>query len=150
MTGTPAAAARFLSAGLNAAPSELPAIGSRSRTLVLRMTSLCDGLAGSTGVPAGPMTLHAANRIWILDVEREPVAPAVVAERIGRGDFHHGRPIGSVLLTIEHAQTAVTRSQCGHRHRSRFASKAATDLNDSSPAYQSADGHDQIGWVHWL
>src|SRR5581483_6385939 len=53
-------------AGLNAAPSELPASGRRSRILpsfALRMTNRCDGFAGSTGVPAGPMTLHAANRI---------------------------------------------------------------------------------------
>src|SRR6476469_150110 len=53
-------------AGLNAAPSELPARGRRSRifpSFALRMTNFCDGFAGSIGVPGGPMTLHAANRI---------------------------------------------------------------------------------------
>src|SRR5262245_34461341 len=52
--------------GLNAAPSELPASGNRWRicpSFALRMTNRCGGFAGSTGVPAGPMTLHAANRI---------------------------------------------------------------------------------------
>src|SRR5436309_16125151 len=55
--------------GLNAAPSELPASGSRSRifpSFALRMTNVCGGLAlGSVdgGVPGGPTTLHAANRI---------------------------------------------------------------------------------------
>ena len=52
--------------GLNAAPSELPASGSLSRifpSFALRMTNRCDGFAGSTGVPAGPTTLQAANRI---------------------------------------------------------------------------------------
>src|SRR3954447_3048107 len=56
-------------AGLNAAPSELPASGNRSRTFpsfVLRMTNVCGGLALASvdgGVPGGPTTLHAANRI---------------------------------------------------------------------------------------
>src|SRR5204862_7823445 len=56
-------------AGLNAAPSELPASGRRSRifpSFALSMTNVCGGLApGSVagGVPGGPMTLHAANRI---------------------------------------------------------------------------------------
>src|SRR3954470_11465457 len=79
-------------AGLNTAPSELPASGSRSRifpSFALRMTNLCDGLAfgsggggpgdaggpggagcpddaGCPGVPragAAPTALHAANRI---------------------------------------------------------------------------------------
>src|SRR6185436_2558555 len=55
--------------GLNAAPSELPANGSLARivpSFALRMTNVCGGLApGSVagGVPGGPMTLHAANRI---------------------------------------------------------------------------------------
>src|SRR5215467_16225987 len=52
--------------GLNAAPSELPASGSLSRifpSFALRITNRCDGWSGSTGVPVGPMTLHAANRI---------------------------------------------------------------------------------------
>src|SRR5215467_3924620 len=51
--------------GLNCAPSELPASGNRARSLpsfALRITNRCEGFAGSTGVPAGPMTLQAANR----------------------------------------------------------------------------------------
>src|SRR5262245_40652071 len=53
-------------AGLNAAPSELPASGSRSRILpffALRMPNRCDGFPGSAGAPGGRKTLHAANRI---------------------------------------------------------------------------------------
>src|SRR5437870_5918303 len=60
-------------AGLNTAPSELPASGSRSRifpSFALRMTNACGGLAlgsgAGGGVPrggAGPTPLHAAN--WI-------------------------------------------------------------------------------------
>src|SRR6266516_3320603 len=56
-------------AGLNVAPSELPASGSLARifpSFALRMTNVCGGLApGSVagGVPGGPTTLHAANRI---------------------------------------------------------------------------------------
>src|SRR5262245_41321333 len=63
-------------AGLNTAPSELPASGSLERifpSLALRMTNVCGGLAlgsvagaGWPGVPrvgAAPTALHAANRI---------------------------------------------------------------------------------------
>src|SRR5207247_9443378 len=60
-------------AGLNAAPSELPASGSLARivpSFALRMTNVCGGLAlgsgAGGGVPrgaAGPAALHAANRI---------------------------------------------------------------------------------------
>src|SRR5881628_598381 len=68
-------------AGLNAAPSELPASGSLARifpSVALRMTNVCGGLAlgsgvgggplgaGCLGVPragAGPTALHAAKRI---------------------------------------------------------------------------------------
>src|SRR4029077_20018051 len=56
-------------AGLNVAPSELPASGSLVRifpSFAFRMTNVCGGLApGSVGfgVPGGPTTLHAANRI---------------------------------------------------------------------------------------
>src|SRR6185369_14648382 len=45
-------------AGLNAAPSELPASGSFvmiAPSFALRITNRCDEFAGSTGVPAGPM-----------------------------------------------------------------------------------------------
>src|SRR6185295_6297604 len=68
-------------AGLNVAPSELPASGSLARifpSFALRMTNVCGGLAVGSGVggaPAGagcpgvplagapPTALHAANRI---------------------------------------------------------------------------------------
>src|SRR5215471_384095 len=60
-------------AGLNVAPSELPASGSLARifpSFALRMTNVCGGLAlgsgGGGGVPRGaaaPTALHAANRI---------------------------------------------------------------------------------------
>src|SRR5580765_3642817 len=68
-------------AGLNTAPSEPPASGRRARTLpsfALRTTKVCGGFAFGSGVDggpaggawpgvprggAGPMALHAANRI---------------------------------------------------------------------------------------
>src|SRR6478752_4920714 len=56
-------------AGLNAAPSELPASGSLARifpSFALRMTNACGGVAfgpGADGGPGGPTTLHAANKI---------------------------------------------------------------------------------------
>src|SRR5262252_8452367 len=65
-------------AWLNAAPSELPASGSRSRifpSFALRITNRCDGFAGSTGVPAGPMPLQAANRIAFFASSARPLHP---------------------------------------------------------------------------
>src|SRR5262245_38091387 len=68
--------------GLKAAPSEPPASGSLARivpSLALKTTNVCGGFAFGSGVGvgagcvpgagrggAGPMALHAANRIWFL------------------------------------------------------------------------------------
>src|SRR5436190_20253223 len=78
-------------AGLNAAPSELPASGSLARIVphfALRMTNVCGGLtfgsgvgaagAGCPGVPragAGPTAAHAANRIWFFTSSASPLHP---------------------------------------------------------------------------
>src|SRR5580765_5517736 len=79
--------------GLNVAPSEPPASGSRSRifpSFALRITNVCGGLAlgsgvgggpagaGAPGVPragAGPTALHAANRIEFFTSSASPLHP---------------------------------------------------------------------------
>src|SRR6476660_9651417 len=73
-------------AGLNVAPSELPASGSLARifpSFALRMTNVCGGLAlgsgAAGGVPrgaAGPTALHAAHRIWFFRSSAGPLHPA--------------------------------------------------------------------------
>src|SRR3954471_8314645 len=86
-------------AGLNAAPSELPASGSVARTFpsfALRMTNVCGGLAlgsgaaggpagpGCPGVPragAGPTALHAANRISFFTSIASPLHPPLSTNR---------------------------------------------------------------------